>query len=86
MLDLFGSGGGETVAASLSRLTGTTVPLLGQIPLEVELRAAGDVGVPLVLAAGTSPATEAFRGIASTIAARSRPLAGVSLGIAPARR
>ena len=85
-LDLFGSGGGETVAASLSRLTGTTVPLLGQIPLEIELRAAGDVGVPLVLAAGTSPATEAFRGIASKIAARSRPLAGVSLGIAPARR
>lgn len=86
ILDLFGSGGGELVAASLSRLTGTTVPLLGQIPLEIELRAAGDAGVPLVLAAGTSPATEAFRSIAAAIAARSRPLAGVSLGIAPARR
>jgi ATP-binding protein involved in chromosome partitioning len=86
ILDLFGSGGGELVAASLSRLTGTAVPLLGQIPLEIELRAAGDAGVPLVLAAGTSPATEAFRSIAAAIAARSRPLAGVSLGIAPARR
>ena len=37
-----------TVAASLSRVTGTTVPLLGQIPLQVELRTAGDAGVPLV--------------------------------------
>src|SRR6476659_4574525 len=85
MLELFGSGGGETVAASLSRLTGTTVPLLGKIPLEVELRTAGDAGVPLVLA-GSSPATEALRGVAAALAARSRPLAGVSLGIAPARR
>jgi ATP-binding protein involved in chromosome partitioning len=85
-LELFGSGGGETVAASLSRLTGTTVPLLGKIPLEVELRTAGDAGVPLVLAAGSSPATEALREVAAALAARSRPLAGVSLGIAPARR
>src|ERR1700712_1250785 len=86
LLELFGSGGGATVAASLSRLTGTTVPLLGQIPLEVELRTAGDAGVPLVLAAGTSPATEALNGVADALAARHRPLAGVSLGIAPARR
>ena len=85
-LELFGSGGGEKVAASLSRLTGTTVPLLGRIPLEVELRTAGDAGVPLVLAAGSSPATEALRGVAAALAARSRPLAGVSLGIAPAKR
>jgi ATP-binding protein involved in chromosome partitioning len=86
LLELFGSGGGDLVAASLGRLTGTTVPVLGRIPLEVELRTAGDAGVPLVLAAGTSPATEALRGVADALATRSRPLAGVSLGIAPARR
>ncbi len=86
VLEVFGAGGGETVAASLSRLTGATVPLLGRIPLEVELRTAGDAGVPLVLAAGSSPATEALRGVADALAARQRPLAGVSLGIAPARR
>ena len=86
LLELFGSGGGDTVSASLSRLTGTIVPLLGRIPLEVELRTAGDAGVPLVLAAGSSPATEALRSVASALADRSRPLAGVSLGIAPARR
>src|SRR6476619_163637 len=86
LLELFGSGGGDLVAASLGRLTGTTVPVLGRIPLEVELRTAGDAGMPLVLAAGSSPATEALRGVAAALAARSRPLAGVSLGIAPARR
>ncbi|MGS0684177.1 Mrp/NBP35 family ATP-binding protein [Nakamurella sp. GG22] len=86
VLEIFGAGGGQTVADSLSRLTGTTVPFLGRIPLEVELRTAGDAGVPLVLAAGSSPATEALNGVASALAAKSRPLAGVSLGIAPARR
>ena len=55
VLELFGSGGGEAVAASLSRLTGTTVPLLGRCPLEVELRTAGDAGVPLVLARRDQP-------------------------------
>ncbi len=86
LLEVFGSGGGEQVAASLSRLTGTTVPLLGQIPLEVELRTAGDAGLPLVMAAGSSPATEALNGVAAALAARQRPLAGMSLGISPAGR
>ena len=85
-LSLFGSGGGAAVAASLGRLSGTTVPLLGQIPLEVELRTAGDVGVPLVLTPGSSPATEALNGVADHLARPRRRLAGVSLGIAPARR
>jgi len=88
LLDLFGSGGGRQVAAALSRVTGTDVPLLGEIPLEPAVRTAGDDGVPLVLrpdAAG-SPAAAALRGVAEALIARSRPLAGVSLGISPARR
>ncbi len=85
-LDLFGSGGGDVVAAALSRVTGTDVPLLGRIPLDVDLRTAGDTGVPLVLVDGSSPAKQALREIAGAIAARSRPLAGMSLGIAPAPR
>ena len=85
-LELFGSGGGEAVAATLSRVTGTDVPLLGRIPLDIDLRSAGDAGIPLVLGEGSSPAAQAMREIAGAIAARSRPLAGVSLGIAPARR
>ncbi len=69
-------------------MTGTDVPLLGEIPLEPAVRSAGDDGLPLVLrpdAAG-SPAAMALRGVADALAARSRPLAGVSLGISPARR
>ena len=85
-LELFGSGGGDVVAATLSRVTGTDVPLLGRIPLDIDLRSAGDTGIPLVLGEGASPAAQAMRDIAGAIAARSRPLAGVSLGIAPARR
>ena len=85
-LELFGSGGGEAVAATLSKVTGTDVPLLGRIPLDIDLRSAGDTGIPLVLGEGASPAAQAMRDIAGAIAARSRPLAGVSLGIAPARR
>ncbi|WP_420124329.1 P-loop NTPase [Nakamurella sp.] len=85
-LDLFGSGGGESVAASLSRLTGTTVPLLGQVPLEVDLRAAGDAGTPLVLGGASSPAAQALRAVAATLGEKSKPLARVPLGISPAGR
>jgi ATP-binding protein involved in chromosome partitioning len=86
VLDLFGSGGGAIVAESLSRVTGTSVPLMGQIPLQVSLRAAGDAGVPLVLSDPDSAAAVAMRAVADDLAARSRPLVGVSLGIAPSRR
>ena len=86
VLDLFGSGGGAIVAESLSRVTGTSVPLMGQIPLQVSLRAAGDAGVPLVLSDPDSAAAVAMRAVADDLAARTRPLVGVSLGIAPSRR
>ena len=42
--EVFGSGGGASVAAALSRLGGTQVPLLGQVPLDVRLREGGDTG------------------------------------------
>ena len=45
-LELFGSGGGQRVADNLPRLTGGDVPLLGQVPLDVRLREAGDGGTP----------------------------------------
>jgi len=61
------------------------VPLLGQIPLQVTLRAAGDAGVPLVKSDPESPAALVMRAVADELAARTRPLVGVSLGIAPAR-
>ena len=85
-LELFGAGGGADVAASLSRATGTTVPLLAQVPIDVRLREAGDAGTPLVLTAPDSPAAAALRAVARSLASRSRGLAGRSLGLTPAGR
>jgi ATP-binding protein involved in chromosome partitioning len=85
-VDLFGSGGGQAVADSLSRSVGAPVPLLGQVPIDVGLREGGDCGVPVVLAQPESPAAVALRGVARTLASRSRGLAGRSLGLTPAGR
>jgi len=81
--DLFGSGGGATVAAALSRLGGTQVPLLGQVPIDVRLREGGDQGIPLVLGDPDSPAGIALRKIAEDLAGRGRGLAGRHLGLTP---
>jgi ATP-binding protein involved in chromosome partitioning len=85
VVDVFGSGGGASVSESLSRLTGTTVPLLGKVPLDVRLREGGDAGLPLVLSDKTAPAAAALREIASTIGGKPRGLAGRSLSISPVR-
>src|SRR6476646_4483807 len=45
-LQVFGEGGGQQVAERLSHTVGADVPLLGQIPLDPALVAAGDAGVP----------------------------------------
>ncbi len=80
---LFGSGGGQEVADSLSRSLGSEVPLLGQIPLDPRLRETGDAGTPLVLTDPTSPASVVLRGIANRLATRSRGLAGKLLSVSP---
>jgi ATP-binding protein involved in chromosome partitioning len=85
-LELFGSGGGRRVAENLTRLTGGEVPLLGQVPLDVRLREAGDGGTPVVLAEPDSPAAQALRAVATALMARRRGLAGRSLGLTPAGR
>ncbi len=81
--DLFGSGGGASVAAALSRLSGTQVPLLGQVPIDVRLREGSDRGMPLVLGDPDSPAALALRKIADDLAGRGRGLAGRQLGLIP---
>lgn len=85
-LEVFGSGGGASVADSLSRATGTGVPLLGQVPLDVALREAGDGGTPVVLTAPESPAARVLTHIAATLSHRARGLAGRSLGLEPVQR
>jgi ATP-binding protein involved in chromosome partitioning len=85
-MQLFGQGGGRQVAERLSRAVGADVPLLGQVPLDPALVTAGDSGIPLVLSAPDSPAGKELRGVADTLSARRRGLAGMSLGIDTARR
>jgi ATP-binding protein involved in chromosome partitioning len=82
-LELFGSGGGRRVADGLTALTGADVPLLGQVPIDVALREAGDAGTPVVAAAPDSPAAVALRDIAGALVAAPRGLAGRPLGLAP---
>ena len=84
--EIFGEGGGRQVAERLTRAIGADVPLLGQVPLDPALVAAGDSGVPLVLSAPDSAAGRELRGIADTLATRRRGLAGMSLGLDPAGR
>jgi ATP-binding protein involved in chromosome partitioning len=85
-VELFGSGGGQAVADSLTRSVGATVPLLGQVPLDVTLREGGDVGTPVVLSHPDSAAAVALRGVARGLSRRARGLAGRSLGLTPTGR
>jgi ATP-binding protein involved in chromosome partitioning len=61
LYELFGSGGGEELAAQLG------VPLLGRVPLVPELRAGGDEGRPIVVADPASEAAGVFRTIAERL-------------------
>src|SRR5881398_380344 len=62
--DVFGTGGGEELAAQLD------VPLLGTVPLDALLREQGDLGAPLLAAHPDAPTARAIAGIAETIDAR----------------
>jgi ATP-binding protein involved in chromosome partitioning len=63
---LFGSGGGDALAAEIG------VPLLGRVPLEASVAAGNDAGTPVALA-GTGVAADTFRAIATEIAERVAP-------------
>ena len=83
MVDVFGSGGGQAVAEALSRSTGTNVPLLGSVPIDLRLREGGDTGRPLVLDEPDAPAAKELRAIADRLSSRARGLVGRPLGISP---
>lgn len=85
-LHVFGEGGGATVASRLSSVLGTDVPLLGQIPLDIAAREAGDAGTPVVVSDPDSAAATALREVARTLTSRRRGLAGRSLGVTPVSR
>jgi ATP-binding protein involved in chromosome partitioning len=77
-LDVFGSGGGDAVAAALSS-DDTAVPLLASVPLSPTLRQDADAGVPTVLAHPDDPASLAIGVVAETLSRMPRHLAGRSL-------
>ena len=52
--DVFGTGGGEALAADLG------VPLIAQVPLDPYVAAGGDAGVPVVLAHPAAPSARAL--------------------------
>ena len=83
-LEVFGSGGGDRVAETLTQRLGFDVPVLGRIPLETPLREGGDTGRPIVLFEPDSPAARELTRIATTLSGRGRGLAGFQLGLTPA--
>ena len=85
-VDVFGEGGGRTVADALTRATGAQVPLLGQVPIDVRLREGGDSGEPLVLSDPQAPAAAVLTSIADRLTTRARGLVGMSLSVSPAGR
>jgi ATP-binding protein involved in chromosome partitioning len=62
--DIFGSGGGERLANQLD------IPMLGQIPLGMSVRSAGDGGAPAVISDEPDAYAELFRGVARQLAGR----------------
>ena len=60
----FGAGGGERISAELG------VPLIGQLPLSMDIRVQADGGTPTVRAAPQSQASELYRDAARYLAAR----------------
>jgi ATP-binding protein involved in chromosome partitioning len=59
--EIFGSGG----AARIEQTFG--IPVLGRIPLVVDVRASGDAGVPLVVGQPDHPISRIYREIADKV-------------------
>ena len=80
-VEIFGHGGGQSVSDRLSAQLGYSVPLLGQVPLDISLREGGDAGDPVSRHEG--PAAQVLQELAGSLAHASRGLAGRPLGVAP---
>lgn len=85
-MEVFGSGGGASVAETLSKRLGHDVRLLAQVPLEEGLRESGDSGRPIVAANPDAESAKALQQVADELSGRSRGLAGMQLGLSPAGR
>ena len=64
LLDIFGQGGGESLAQDAG------VPFLGTIPIDPAVREGGDQGAPIIISHPDTPAAAAFIRITEAILAR----------------
>ncbi|NYI71960.1 ATP-binding protein involved in chromosome partitioning [Naumannella cuiyingiana] len=83
--ELFGSGGGDEVAGTLSRRLGYPIEVIARVPLDQALREGGDAGSPVVGEPG-HPSSAALADLATRIDSRGRNLAGRQLGLSPVGR
>jgi ATP-binding protein involved in chromosome partitioning len=80
-VEIFGSGGGDAVAARLTELSGKEVQLMGKIPISQDLRISADNQSPIVVSDPADPAAIEITRIAKLLMATPRGLAGKSLKI-----
>lgn len=71
--ELFGSGGGERLAQAID------APLLGKVPLDIELREGGDSGVPAMVTHPDAHSVQELRRIAADLPVVRRSLVGRQL-------
>ena len=81
--EVFGSGGGAAVARALSDLTGEDIEVLAQLPISTELRAASDLGTPLVATEPENPVSQKIVSLAKLLISQPLDLKGKSLGLKP---
>ena len=78
---LFGSGGGAETSKRLGELVGSDVPLLAQIPFDIQLRDGGDSGLPAYLGSGVGEIKKTFDELLNALMATRPSLLGVPLSL-----
>jgi ATP-binding protein involved in chromosome partitioning len=63
-IEIFGRGGAQRVARELG------APFLGEVPIDIALRASGDEGRPITASAPASPCAQRILAIAQALAER----------------